>query len=576
MNAKTHNKSFKINVLGIITAILVIVGISLPIANNTAQALADHRYEAYVTDLKIDEVIQEEELNLHDEITQEQFLRYILRNSEDFDRDLQFDEPKLRFSNVPNIMPYAPYIYTALNADLIEMPENRTFMPKQKVNKVHGLKMIFDLYGIAAPRLSTLDREYKDIPAEAWYIPMIVRALELKLVEVESLDFFGVKNNLTIGETAQILGEINRVLSNQSQPTEVYVGLPDIEKIEILYDVYSKINEYYYYENEIDETALTYGAISGLVNNLEDRYSTFNTPTETNDFIESNTGEYQGVGMWIEREGKYISVAGVVPNSPAEQAGLKVGDVILKINGIDIEGWSLQKAASTVRGPVDTKVTLYVQKHPGNTKKNVTLERKKVEVKFATGEVLDHHYAYFDISQFPQDLEKDFTGVAKKIINNRTKGIILDLRNNPGGYVNAAEDLLKFFLKKGEKMYFLDYRGNSHITRTYKNGPYSDYKIVVLIDASSASASEIVAAALKDNDRATIIGEKSFGKGVAQQLFFYDDGSSLKLTIAEWLSPNGHRLNKEGITPDIKVTDNESTPSDEVIKRALRYLKNGR
>lgn len=569
--------TYKKRLIALITAIVIPATLVFSGMAHAANELASHRYEDYVTDLKFREVIEETSVDYKKDITQEQFLRYLLRNSDQFDRDLGFDTPKKRFSNVPNIMPYAPYVYTALNIGLIEMPENRVFQAKKKVNKVEGLKMVFDLYGLAAPLLTEADREYKDVPEGAWYIPMISRAMDLELTDPENLDFFGTNSNLSIGDTARMLSEVRRILENQSQPTEVYVGLPDIEGIDTLYDVYSKIQEFYYYEDEIKAKELTHKAITGMVNGLDDRYSVFNTPVETNDFIEQNTGNFQGVGMWIERgDGDYISVAGVIPNSPAEAAGMKVGDKIIKVDGEDTAGWTPEQLAAKIKGPAGTEVTLYIEKHPSKQKKNVKLIRAEIDLTFVEGEVLDNNYAYFDVSQFPQDLKSDFENLAKDIVTSRTKGIILDLRNNPGGYVSAAEDLLGLFLKKNEGMYYLDYREGSRIARATSDGKYADYPLVVLIDASSASASEIVAAALKDNGRATIVGQKSFGKGVAQQLFFYDDGSSLKLTIAEWLSPKGERLNKEGVKPDVDAVDREDTEIDEALQKALRTLKNGR
>lgn len=558
--------------------IVAMIGVFLVTAllfTNTAFALTEGKYVTYVAELRALEVI-DGEVDMASPITQSQFLKFILRNSPDFDRSLKFNKPKERFANVPNVMPYAPYVYTALNAGLIEIPADKKFDPKAKVNKVKGLKMIFDLYGISAPKLGKLTADFRDVQYGAWYGPYILRAIKLNLIDPEEANFFGVNSNLTVEETAKILVELNKVLENQRQPKEIYIGSPNIEKIDILYDVYDKIQEHYFYDEEIDNTHLVYEAINGMVNGLNDRYSVYNTPEGTENFIQSNTGEFQGVGMWIERaENGYISVAGVIPNSPAEAGNLKVGDIILKVNDVDIKGWTPDKVANAIKGPADTEVTLYVEKHPDKKKISVTLKRAKIELKFVEGEILDMYYAYFDISQFPQDLSTDFDFVAANIINDRTRGIILDLRNNPGGYVTAAEDLLGYFLKEGDIMYYLDYRSDDRFAKTRATGKYADkYPVVVLTDPSSASAAEIVTAALKDHGVAKIIGEKTFGKGVAQQLFFYDDGSSLKLTIAEWLSPKKNRLNNGGIEPDIKITDREDTKVDEVIDRALRELRN--
>ncbi|MDP4008405.1 MAG: S41 family peptidase [Candidatus Peregrinibacteria bacterium] len=557
------------------TSIIVsIFALSTIIFSETASAFTEGRYVEYIATLRASGVIQEE-VDMSAPITQSQFLRFILRNSPDFNRNLKFDRPEKRFINVSNIMSYAPYAYTALKTGIIEMPADKKFNPKAKINKVKGLKMILDLYGISASRLLKLDGQYTDVQKGAWYVPYIARAMKLDLIEPEESNSFGINSNLTIKETAGILVEINNVLENQRQPKEIYLGSPNIENIDVLYDVYNKIQEFYFYDKEIDNDKLVYEAINGLVNGLSDRYSVFNTPQGTDDFIQGNSGEFQGVGMWIERtESGYTGVAGVIPDSPAEEANMKVGDLILKVNGEDIKGWSPEKVAATIKGPAGSEVTLFIEKHPDKRRINITVKRAQIEMKFVSGEIMETYYAYFDISQFPQDLKNDFNEVAAKIINDRTRGIILDLRNNPGGYVTAAEDLLSFFMHKGEIMYYLDYRETDRVAQAKATGMYADkFPVVVLTDASSASASEIVTAALKDYELAKIIGDKTFGKGVAQQLFFYDDGSSLKLTIAEWLSPKKNRLNKLGIEPDIKVVDKEETKNDEVIDRALRELK---
>lgn len=567
MRTKNKTKTY-------VSVIISIVGLLTITLSQTALAFTEGKYVEYIATLRASEVIQEE-VDMSATITQSQFLKFILRNSPDFNRNLKFDRPAERFINVSNVMSYAPYAYTALKAGIIEMPADKKFNPKAKVNKVKGLKMIFDLYGISASRLLKLDGQYTDVQKGAWYIPYIARAMKLDLIEPEELNLFGVNNDLTIKETARILVEINNVLENQRQPKEIYLGSPNIKNIDVLYDVYNKIQEFYFYDKEIDNDKLVYEAINGLVNGLDDRYSVFNTPQGTDDFIQGNSGEFQGVGMWIERtDGGYTGVAGVIPDSPAEKANLKVGDLILKVNGEDIKGWAPEKVAAAIKGPAGTEVTLFLEKHPNKQRVNVTLKRAQIEIKFVSGEIIDTYYAYFDISQFPQDLKGDFDEVAAKIINDRTRGIILDLRNNPGGYVTAAEDLLSYFMHEGEIMYYLDYRDNDRFARTRATGIYADkFPLVVLTDASSASASEIVTAALKDYGTAKIVGDKTFGKGVAQQLFFYDDGSSLKLTIAEWLSPKKKRLNKLGIEPDIKIVDREDTKNDEVIDRALRELK---
>lgn len=551
---------------------LTLIIFSISVQFNTSFALSNEELKGDFQ-LKTGEELT---LDLEKNILEPQFF-HILFVYTGFDDELSKDMEK--FKNLPNIMPFQKDVYKALSIGLIDMPSNKMYQYRKSLTKIEAIDYIFTYYGIATPKNKKPSQQFTDLPGNSKFAPIVSRAVELKLVTPKNSLEFGIADILSVKDALTMIINAEKIISNQHLPTHELIIAPSVSPSfpngDVLNDVYQKILDFYYYDKTVDTEKLSISAIQGLVNGLNDRYSVFNSAEGTNQFVEGNSGEFEGVGMWIEKEGSQISVAGVVPDSPAEHENLKVGDIILKINGESVDGWTTQEVASKVKGKAGTQVVLFVQKRSTGRSEFVTLTRKKITINFVSGEVIRKNYAYFDISQFPQDLQKQFKKIADSIISPTTQGIILDFRNNPGGYISAAEDLLENFLDIGETMYYLDYRSNDKVAKSKKAAIYKGIPLVVLIDESTASASEIVAAALKDNKKATLIGEKSFGKGVAQQLFFYEDGSSLKLTIAEWLSPSKKRINHLGIVPDIQAKDDPASENDEAIDRAIQYFKNG-
>lgn len=333
-------------------------------------------------------------------------------------------------------------------------------------------------------------------------------------------------------------------------------------------DKIAKIQKYIdeYYLNDYDKNKLVEGAYKGYVEGLGDKYSSYLDADDYSSWKASTTGDYDGVGITFAQDikGRFVVVA-VEPDSPADKAGVKSGDYILKVDGKTFDDDSVM--AAKIRGAAGTSVTLNIY-HDGKAG-DVKMTRENISVKSISHKMLDNDIGYIKISSFVQNTGKDFNAALDDVEKKGAKSLILDLRDNGGGLVDQSVEVADEFLGKGVVCYIEDKNGN---TSTYdaKAGKTS-LKTVVLINENSASASEILAAALKDNGF-EIIGVKSFGKGVIQSNIDLGDGTGLKLTILQYLSPDKNVINKKGVKPDIKVKDKASTKADEQLDKAEEVL----
>ncbi|MEI6288073.1 MAG: S41 family peptidase [bacterium] len=320
----------------------------------------------------------------------------------------------------------------------------------------------------------------------------------------------------------------------------------------LFWDVWNLVKDKYY-DKKIPETQLFYGALQGVVASLNDPYSVFMTPQGTNDFQDELSGNFEGIGAEIGLRSNLITVVSPLPDMPAIKAGLKAKDIILAINGTSTEGMTTDKAVSLIRGPKDTKVILKIYRESTRETKEITITRGTIKVQSVTWEIADN-VAIIKMRQFNDDTVPLFDQAIVDIQKqNSLKGIILDLRNDPGGYLQSAIDVAGEW-KSGDTVVSEKLR-NGEETKHVSNKParLSNYKTIVLVNEGSASASEIVAGALKDWGKATLVGAKTFGKGSVQELDNLSDGSSVKLTVAKWFTPNGSTIDQQGIMPDVKV-----------------------
>lgn len=376
------------------------------------------------------------------------------------------------------------------------------------------------------------------------------------------------------GEKMQIAkfnqAAIKQLVNKDAKP-EFALG----EKVDfgLFWQVWEKIKKDYAYQ-PIDEIKMFYGAIEGMAASLGDPYSVFFEPQIAEEFQKDLAGEFEGIGAEIGIKDNALIVVAPLQDSPAERAGLAAGDKILAIDGKDTQGMALDAAVKMIRGKRGTRVTLLIARDGIKTAKDYEIVRDKIIIKSVQWR-MEGDIAYIKVLQFGDETAKDFDSIVGKIILKNPKGIILDLRNNPGGYLDAAVKMAGEWVPDDAVVYER-FKGKDEGFKAYGKGRLKDFKTVILINKGSASGSEILAGALKDYEKATLVGEKSFGKGSVQDYNEFSDGSALKLTIALWLTPKGTSINGEGIEPNVavEITEEDATAKkDPQMEKAKELLK---
>jgi carboxyl-terminal processing protease len=380
------------------------------------------------------------------------------------------------------------------------------------------------------------------------------------------------------------------------------------------WEVYEKISTDFYNKKDISAQKMLDGAISGMVNSLDDPYTVYLPPTQNSNFKEVLSGQFSGVGAELGLNDKQIIVVAPLDGSPAQKAGIKAGDAIIKVNNDFTQGWTLDQAVNKIRGPKGTDVTLTVLHKNEKDQKKIAIVRDTITIKSVTSWVKDtsqidsikgatsaagktptptkndsmitkngKKVAYVRLSQFGDNTNQEWLTMSNALAlqmqkDSSIKGVILDLRNNPGGYVTDAVFIASEFLKVGTPVVIQDMGTSGQETLSVKrNGLLMDVPLIVLINKGSASASEIVAGALRDAGRARLVGEQSFGKGTMQNADDLGEGAGLHVTIARWLTPKGtwvgNGKNGTGLTPDDVVQLNSKDPTlDTQLQKAVDDL----
>lgn len=376
-----------------------------------------------------------------------------------------------------------------------------------------------------------------------------------------------------------------------AQDNSIYsMGTIKIEvpkEMKLYEDVRKILEDKFIDAKNIKEDVKTYGSIQGLINSYGDPYTTFFPPTQAKDFKAAVSGTFSGVGMEVGIKDGVITVVAPLKKSPAEKAGMKPDDKILKINGTSTENMSTEKAVSLIRGEKGTPVTLTVMRTGLTAPKDITIIRDKIDLPIIETQVVRNSFI-ISLYSFTETSPTKFQEALQEFQKSGKKNLVIDLRNNPGGYLEASVLMASFFFPADKNIVSENFVRtgvkNTHMSKGFNAIP-ADVKIVILINKGSASASEIFAGAFQDYKRAKVIGEKSFGKGSVQEFIELPTGESLKVTVAHWLTPAGQNISKDGIHPDILVPfkdDPKNTrksivdkkPIDNQLEAAVKVLEN--
>ncbi len=334
------------------------------------------------------------------------------------------------------------------------------------------------------------------------------------------------------------------------------------------------INEYLddYYIGEIDKEKMIESAVKGYVEGLQDAYTEYLTKDEYDELIVSVKGDYVGIGIYMTMDSNNnIVVLMPIEGSPAEKEGLETGDIILSINGESCSEMDLNIASTKIKGEENTTVDLEIQR--GTDILNKTIERKTVEIADSRAEVLENNIGYIELTVFDEGCAENIERYLRDFQNKGIKSVILDLRNNTGGIVSEAIELSELFVGKGNVIMRSYDKKNQETVITSSKEKMGDFELVILVNEYSASATEIVSAALQDNKAATIVGTKTFGKGVMQEILpIFNKTAALKITIEEFKTPNGNKINKVGITPDVEVELDSTSNADTQLQKAIELL----
>lgn len=368
------------------------------------------------------------------------------------------------------------------------------------------------------------------------------------------------------------------VTINREVPQEV--GNLDFS---LFWKVWDTLHLKYYDKTKLIDSNMVYGAIGGMVNAIGDPYTAFLPPAENKVIEEDLKGSFDGIGIQIGFRDKTLAVMAPLPGSPAEKAGVMAGDYIIAIKDLvkgeelSTQGMSLNDAVQAIRGEKGTKVELTLIRDGKDEPIKVEIARDIIDVpSIVVNYYEDDTIADVQVLKFTAEMQSEWNEkVAELLMKENLKGIIIDVRNNPGGYMQGAVDLASDFLETGDVVVIEE--GAKGIRNEYKVeriGRFRKIKMVVLINKGSASASEIFSGAMKDHKRATLVGDISFGKGTIQEPEQVDDnGAGLHITIARWLTPSGYWVNEQGLKPDIEVANNPDTGEDEQLDKALELLK---
>ncbi len=390
------------------------------------------------------------------------------------------------------------------------------------------------------------------------------------------------KNNFSNFYQKNEENKIDSFLKSLVNPKSVFITDPEKEKPEevdfnIFWEAWKELDRKFINKDKLDVRARVQGAIRGMVKALGDPYTVYLDPNESREFGIEIEGSFEGIGAELGMKDDILTIIAPIKGMPAEKAGIRSGDKIIKINGESTVDMTVEDAVKKIRGPKGTEVILTILREGEEKTQDITIKRATIKITSVEYEKKGGGIGYIQLKRFGEETSKEFNKIVTMIIADGDKGIILDLRNNPGGLLDEAVEIISKFVPKGEVVVWEETKdGQREPIYAIGGDSLNGFPVVILVNEGSASASEILAGALKDIKNSTLIGKKSFGKGSVQQLEQLSDGSNLKITIARWLTPKGNSINEKGIEPDIKVEltkEDFENNRDPQLERAIEELK---
>ena len=393
-----------------------------------------------------------------------------------------------------------------------------------------------------------------------------------KIIMLEILTIF-----LTIMITA--IGVYSYFMNNKELGNYILVESSDGEDIANELSKFKKIIDKYYI-GEVDEEKLKEGAIKGYIEGLDDPYSEYISKEEMEEYMEQTNGNFVGIGIYMTKdlENDRVVILSTIKNSPAEKAGLQAGDLIISVDGTEYKADDMTEASNKIKGEENTTVELEILRN--GQKLSFEIKREKVKVNEIETEVLESNIGYMNISSFDEETGADFKEKFEQLQQKNITSLIIDLRNNGGGIVDEALEIAECIADKGSILLYEINKENEEEIIKSEEDPIVNIPVILLVNENTASASEILAGALKDLGKAKIVGTKTYGKGVIQTLLSLKDGSGIKITSAEYLTPNKNKINEIGIEPDyvVELPDGVDVleverENDTQLEKAIELLK---
>lgn len=407
-------------------------------------------------------------------------------------------------------------------------------------------------------------------------ISLFILILILMLLSFGAGLYMAAQNDLAREVAREEAVYLGKLIGKYSEPEKGKIQ-QDIN-FELYWDLWDTLKENYVDSGEITDKKLFYGSLKGMTEAVGDPYTVFMDPQKSREFEESMTGTFEGIGAEVGIKDEILTIIAPLEGMPAEEAGLKAGDKVLEVDGESTEDMTLDEAVNKIRGEEGTEVVLTIFRKGEKESREISITRGVIHVNSINTKMREDGIYEIEVTNFNSDTLNLFNKAVEEALDKKAKGIILDLRNNPGGYLTTSIEVASEWVESGLILSEKFSSGEDNEYKALGRARLSNIPTVVLVNLGSASASEIVAGALQAHDKAVIIGEQTFGKGSIQSLSTFGDGSSAKITVAKWFTPGGRSISEEGIAPDIKVEytlkdyENENTPQKDKAIEVLNKI----